>query len=80
MATGSLEFVINAGVIAYVELAIKWNHISGVHDLSSPGQYMPFFIALAQLFTTLYQLGKHGLIQEYASDGGMSLPKIMHPG
>ncbi|KAI9925571.1 hypothetical protein MW887_005952 [Aspergillus wentii] len=70
MATGSLEFVINTGVIAYVELAIKWNHISGVYDLSSPGQYMPFFIALAQLFTTLYQLGKHGLIQEYAGDGG----------
>jgi len=31
---------------------------------------MPFFIALAQLFTTFYRLGKYALIQSAEDDFG----------
>lgn len=45
-------------MVVYVEMALKWNNISGVHSLSTPGQFMPFFIALVQLLATLYQVSK----------------------
>ena len=70
MPTGRFEFVFNIGIIVYVEMAIKWNHISGVNSLSSPGQFMPFFIALAQLFATLYRLVKHAAIMVTTEDDG----------
>jgi hypothetical protein len=70
MPTGKLEFTFNVGIIVYVEMAIKWNHISGVNSLSTPGQFMPFLIALAQLFTTLYRLVKHGAIKVTTEDDG----------
>jgi hypothetical protein len=54
----------------FVELCLKGNHISGVHSLSSPGQFMPFFIALAQLLTTLYRLGKYWAIMTVDYDNG----------
>ena len=45
MPTGKFEIAFNIGIVVYVEMAIKWNNISGVNSLSSPGQFMPFFIA-----------------------------------
>jgi len=61
MHTGRFEIFFDIGIIVYVEMALRWNRISGVHSLSSPSQFMPFFIALAQLLNTLYRLGKAGL-------------------
>lgn len=56
--------------MVYVEMALKWNGISGVHTLKSPGQFMPFFIALAQFVTTIYRIGKYALIQSIEEDNG----------
>lgn len=54
MNYGPLDFLVNIGAIVYVEMALKWNNISGVHSLATPGQFMPFFIALAQLLSVFY--------------------------
>lgn len=54
MNYGPLDFLVNIGAIVYVEMALKWNNISGVHSLAAPGQFMPFFIALAQLLSVFY--------------------------
>jgi hypothetical protein len=70
MPTRKIEPMISVGIIVYVEMAIKWNHISGVNSLSTPGQFMPFFIALAQLFATLYRLEKQATIKETTEDDG----------
>ena len=70
MGTGKFEIALELGIVVYVEMALKWNHISGVHSLSTPGQFMPFFVALAQLFSTLYQLGKYVLIKLAEDDYG----------
>jgi hypothetical protein len=55
MPRGKFEFAFDIGIIVYVEMALKWNRITGVHSLSSPGQFMPLFIALAQLIATAYR-------------------------
>src|SRR5277367_1431229 len=70
MPTGEFEIAFDVGIVVYVEMAIKWNGISGVNSLSSPGQFMPFFIALAQLFATLYRLAKHAAIKLSTDDYG----------
>jgi hypothetical protein len=70
MPTGEFEIFFNVGIVVYVEMAIKWNNISGVNSLSSPGQFMPFFIALAQLFATLYRLAKYAAIRASTDDNG----------
>lgn len=51
----ALEITLNIGVIAFVEMTIKWNNITNVHSLREPGQFMPLLIALAQLLAVLYQ-------------------------
>ena len=65
-----LEIPIIVCFVVFVELCLKGNHISGVHSLSSPGQFMPFFIALAQLLTTVYRLGKYWAIRAVEGDNG----------
>lgn len=57
---GPLDFLLNVGAIVYVEMALKWNNISGVHSLVTPGQFMPFFISLAQLLSVFYGVAKVG--------------------
>ncbi|OTA08613.1 hypothetical protein A9Z42_0003170 [Trichoderma parareesei] len=54
----SIDFLVNVGAIVYVEMALKWNDISDVHSLASPGQFMPFFISIAQLLSVFYGIGK----------------------
>jgi hypothetical protein len=54
----------------FIELSIKENHITGVHSLRSPGQFMPFFIAVAQLLTTVYRLVKYWAIRAVEGDNG----------
>jgi len=56
--------------VVYVEMSLKWNNIIGVHSLSQPGQFMPFFIALAELVTTLYRVGNYALIHAIEEDHG----------
>ncbi|PTB70848.1 hypothetical protein BBK36DRAFT_1108685 [Trichoderma citrinoviride] len=58
MGYGPLDFLVNVGAIVYVEMALKWNDISGVHSLAAPGQFMPFFISIAQLLSVFYGIGK----------------------
>jgi len=70
MGTGKFEIALELGIVVYVEMALKWSDTSGVHSLSTTGQFMPFFIALAQLFTTLYRLGKYVLIKSAEEDYG----------
>jgi len=70
MGTGSFEIAFELGIVVYVEMALKWNNISGVHTLKTPGQFMPFFIALAQFITTFYRIGKYALIQSMEDDNG----------
>ncbi|KAF7552588.1 hypothetical protein G7Z17_g4204 [Cylindrodendrum hubeiense] len=53
---GPIELTVNIGIIIFVEVSLKWNGITEVHSLSDPGQFMPFFISLAQLLSTIYQL------------------------
>lgn len=55
-STGPIEITVNIGIIVFVEVSLKWNNITGVHSLRDPGQFMPFFISLAQLISTIYQL------------------------
>ncbi|RFU76000.1 hypothetical protein TARUN_6244 [Trichoderma arundinaceum] len=61
MGVGPLDFLVNVGAIVYVEMALKWNSISDVHSLVAPGQFMPFFIAIAQLLSVFYGIAKAGL-------------------
>jgi hypothetical protein len=77
MGTGKFEISFGIGIIVFVEVALKWNHISGVHSLSAPGQFMPFFIALAQLITTFYRLGKYAVIRAVQEDHGEQEGKIL---
>jgi hypothetical protein len=70
MDTGSFEIAFELGIIVYVEMALKWNNISGVYTLSTPGQFIPFFIALTQFITTSYQVVKYALIQSIEEDEG----------
>lgn len=50
--------------MVYVEMTLKWNNISDMHTLSTPGQFMSSFIALVQFVTTIYRVGrKSGLIR-----------------
>lgn len=71
MGFGPIDFLVNIGAIVYVEMALKWNNISGVHSLVAPGQFMPFFIALAQLLSVFYGVGK-GLMSLAADEDGDS--------
>ncbi|KAM0255009.1 hypothetical protein ACHAQJ_006237 [Trichoderma viride] len=71
MNYGPLDFLVNIGAIVYVEMALKWNSISGVHSLAAPGQFMPFFIALAQLLSVFYGVASAGLSLA-ADDGSLS--------
>ncbi|KYK54772.1 hypothetical protein DCS_06732 [Drechmeria coniospora] len=64
---GAFDLVANVGAIVFVEMSLKWNNISGVHSLNSPGQFMPFFVALGQLLTVFYSAIKHGL-RAYAEE------------
>ena len=70
MGTGKFEIAFELGIVVYVEMALRWNHITGVHTLSAPGQFMPLFIALAQLVTTVYRVGKYAVIQSIVDDNG----------
>ncbi len=70
MGTGKFEIAFELGIVVYVEMALKWNNITGVHTLNAPGQFMPFFIALAQLVTTLYRVAKYAIIQSIEDDSG----------
>ncbi|KAK7432350.1 hypothetical protein QQZ08_000912 [Neonectria magnoliae] len=65
-STGKIEMTVNIGIIVFVEVSLKWNKITDVHSLSSPGQFMPFFIALAQLVSTVYRF--FGLVNELEED------------
>lgn len=65
---GAFDFLANVGAIVYVEMSLKWNNITGVHSLNSPGQFMPFFIALGQFFSVFYSAAKYGL-RAHADDG-----------
>ncbi|PHH88817.1 hypothetical protein CDD83_6998 [Cordyceps sp. RAO-2017] len=67
LTLGSVDLLANVGAIVYVELALKWNGITGVHTLDSPGQFMPFFIALAQFLSVFYSALKYVLLQ-YADE------------
>ncbi|PMB70385.1 hypothetical protein BM221_002836 [Beauveria bassiana] len=51
----AFEISINIGVIAFVEMTLKWNNITNVHSLRDPGQFMPLMISLAQLVAIIYQ-------------------------
>ncbi|KAJ3493908.1 hypothetical protein NLG97_g4430 [Lecanicillium saksenae] len=51
----AFEITLNIGVIAFVEMTLKWNHITNVHSIRDPGQFMPLMIALAQLLAVIYQ-------------------------
>lgn len=50
-----IDIALNVGIIVFMELAIRWNSISGVNSLNSAGQFMPFFIALAQFLSVGYK-------------------------
>jgi hypothetical protein len=81
MGTGSFEIAFELGIVVYVEMALKWNNITGVHTLSAPGQFMPLFIALAQLITTFYRIGKYAVIQAMEEDnGGEFLLRVLGEG
>lgn len=63
------EISVNIGVIAFVEMTLKWNNITGVQSLRDPGQFMPFLIALAQLLAVIYQAVSKILHLTMAEDG-----------
>ena len=56
----SFNIIVIIGMVAYVEMTLNWNSITSVHSLRETGQFMPLFIALAQLIATLYQVCKVG--------------------
>lgn len=72
MGTGAFEILFEFGIVVFVEMSLKWNNISGVHSLGIPGQIIPFFLALVQLLSIFYQVGKYTLIQsvEEQQEGG----------
>ncbi|PHH68607.1 hypothetical protein CDD82_413 [Ophiocordyceps australis] len=55
----SIDLIVNIGAIVYVEMALRWNQISGVYSLDSPGQFMPFVIALGQLLSVFFSAAKY---------------------
>jgi hypothetical protein len=68
LGTGWLEIAVELAVIVYVEMSLKLNRISDVHSLTAPGQFIPFFLALAQLLGAFYRVGKYALIQSIEDD------------
>ncbi|UNI17412.1 hypothetical protein JDV02_003754 [Purpureocillium takamizusanense] len=56
--TASLDVFVNVSAIVYVEVSLRWNDIQGVHSLNSPGQFMPFVIALGQLLSVFFTASK----------------------
>lgn len=53
--SAEVDIAVNVGVVVFVELAIRWNSIQGVNSLDSAGQFIPFFIALAQFLSVGYK-------------------------
>jgi len=49
--------------IAACEMAIKWNHIQGVNNVSSTGQLIPLVLSIGQLLHFLYK-GIHRVASE----------------
>ncbi|KAI9892527.1 MAG: hypothetical protein M1814_001484 [Vezdaea aestivalis] len=41
--------------VLFVELTIRWNHISGVNQLSSTGQLLPFIVGASSLVRVVYK-------------------------
>jgi hypothetical protein len=41
-------------VVIAVEASITWNHISGVGNLDSAGQLIPFFVGLGAILRVFY--------------------------
>lgn len=54
----TLDIFVNISAIVYVEVSLRWNDIQGVHSLNSPGQFMPFVVALGQLFGVFFMSAK----------------------
>ena len=53
-----------------MEVSLKWNNITDVHGLNSPGQFMPFFIALGQFLSVFYSATKY-FLQAYAGESAV---------
>jgi hypothetical protein len=49
-----IETVIATTVTVATELTIRWNFITGVHDLKSAGQLIPFVIGISLVLHVLY--------------------------
>jgi hypothetical protein len=57
----SLFKLITASIVIVAgELTIRWNHISGVNDISSAGQLIPFVIGAGSLLRIFYVNWKRG--------------------
>lgn len=69
-AQHSLDLALNIGVILFVELTLRWNEIQGVHKLADPGQFMPFFIGLAQFLAVLYRYVSRATRESERADRG----------
>jgi hypothetical protein len=63
-----------SAVIVAAELTIKWNTISGVNDLSSAGQLIPFVIGLGSLLRVFYVRWKRG------DEPDMDISNLVQPG
>ncbi|UKZ74939.1 hypothetical protein TrVFT333_002609 [Trichoderma virens FT-333] len=67
---GPVDLLLEIGVIVYVEMALKWNNISGVHSLATPGQFTPFIVAIAQFLGLFCEVGK-GLLSLSADEDSL---------
>ncbi|KAF4589307.1 hypothetical protein GQ602_003196 [Ophiocordyceps camponoti-floridani] len=67
-AIGSIDLLANVGAIVYVEVSLRWNNITGVHSIDSPGQFMPLVIALGQFLSVFYSAAKQLLVMNANED------------
>ncbi|PFH62988.1 hypothetical protein XA68_10400 [Ophiocordyceps unilateralis] len=67
LTLGSVDLLANVGAIVYVEVSLRWNSITGVHSLDSPGQFMPLVIALGQFLSVFYSAAKE-MLRRRAND------------
>ena len=75
-------FVVSTpGLVAAVEMQIKWNDIRGVHRLDSPGQLIPFLLSLGQLLHVSYSIlrGQDSLEDHLAEKPISKYPKSGWP-
>jgi hypothetical protein len=73
------KLVTTSIVIAAGELTIRWNNVSGVDNISSAGQLIPFVIGVGSVIRIIYVRWRRGPNGDIGSDGEGHVDPFLRP-